>query len=78
MIVAVPEQVTTVASGIGIPEYTTVLTWYRWWCSACRLLSPRARASHADLALRQGDWHLDAAQCHTAGQLALFPAGDAR
>ena len=72
MIVAVPEQETTVASGIGIPEYTTVLTWYRWWCSACRTSSPHVRASHAELALRQGDRHAAAEQCHVVGQLALF------
>lgn len=79
MIVAVPEQVTTVASGIGVPEHTTVLTWYRWWCSACHISAPNAAASHADLALRQGDYHLEVEQCHTAGQLALFAApGGAR
>jgi hypothetical protein len=72
VIVAVPEQQTVVASGIGVPEYTTVLTSYRWWCSACRISAPVARASHADLALRQGGQHLADAQCHTVGQLALF------
>lgn len=78
MILAVPEQHATVASGIGIPEYTTALTWYRWWCSICRLLAD-AVASHAVLALRQGDQHAEAAQCHTTGQLALFTlAGGSR
>lgn len=78
MIVAVPEQYTTVASGIGVPEHAVVLTFYRWWCSACRLLAPAVRASHADLALRQGDHHLAAEQCHVVGQLELFAAGGAR
>lgn len=74
MIVAIPEQKTVIASGIGIPAYTTVLTWWRWWCSICRVLAA-ACASHAELALRQGDRHLETAQCHVVGQLALFPGG---
>jgi hypothetical protein len=78
VIVAVPEQQTVVASGIGIPAYATVLTWYRWWCSSCRVLAPGVTASHAVLALSQGDHHLAAEQCHVSGQLALFPAGGAR
>jgi hypothetical protein len=78
VIVAVPEQHTTTAGGIGIPEYTAVLTWYRWWCSVCRILAPAARASHAELALRQGERHAAAEQCHVVGQLELFTAGDAR
>lgn len=78
MIVAVPEQQTGTFSGIGREPCTSVLTWYRWWCSVCRLLAPDARASHAELALRQGDHHLEVAQCHAEGQLALFPAGGAR
>lgn len=79
MIVAVPEQKAGVFSGIGIPAHASVLTWYRWWCSICRVLAPDARASHADLALSQGDWHAEVAQCHAEGQLALFPlAGGAR
>jgi hypothetical protein len=75
VIVAVPERQTVVASGIGVPPYTTVLTWWRWWCSACRVLAPGVKASHADLALRQGDFHAEQEQCHTAGQLALFALG---
>ena len=71
MILAVPEQLTTVASGIGIPENVTVLTWWRWWCSACRVLAATCW-SHAELALRQGDRHLAAEQCHVVGQLTLF------
>jgi hypothetical protein len=78
VIVAVPEQETVMASGIGIPAYASVLTWYRWWCSVCRVLAPAAKASHADLALRQGEWHAEREQCHTVGQLALFAAGGAR
>lgn len=57
MIVAVPEQETTTASGIGIPEYSTVLTWYRFWCTECRLLAD-VSCSHASGALEQGDHHL--------------------
>jgi hypothetical protein len=75
VIVAVPEQKTVVASGIGTPERTSVLTWYRWWCSVCRVLAPGVKASHAELALRQGDHHAAAEQCHVAGQLALFAVG---
>jgi hypothetical protein len=71
MILAVPQQATTVASGIGIPEYRTVLTTWTWWCTVCRIPAP-ARWSHADLALRQGDHHAAAEQCHTVGQLELF------
>ncbi len=71
MIIAVPEQHTGFSSGIGIPEHTVVTTWYRAWCSVCQV-SADARASHADLALRQGDRHTELAQCHTTGQLALF------
>lgn len=79
MIIAVPEQETVWASGIGIPEHQATLTWYRWWCSVCRVSSRYAKASHADLALRQGDYHLEVAQCHVVGQLALFAlAGGAR
>ncbi len=72
MIIAVPEEVRTVASGYGVPEYRTVLVWYRWWCTVCRVLA-EAAASHAELALRQGDYHLARERCHEAGQLALFP-----
>jgi hypothetical protein len=78
MILAVPEQQTVVASGIGIPAYTSVLTWWRWWCSVCRILAPGVKASHADLALAQGDYHAEREQCHTEGQLALFTVGGAR
>lgn len=78
MILAVPEQRTTVASGLGVPEHTVVLTFYRWWCSMCRLLAPGVQFSHAELALRQGDHHAAAEQCHVVGQLALFAAGGAR
>jgi hypothetical protein len=79
MILAVPEQQTVVASGIGVPAYTTVLTWWRWWCSVCRILAPATKASHAGLALRQGEHHAKQEQCHTEGQLALFAlAGGAR
>lgn len=75
MIVAVPEQHTTQA---GPPERRTVLTWWRWWCSACRLLQPDGQSSHADGALLRGDRHAAAEQCHTVGQLALFAAGGGR
>jgi hypothetical protein len=79
MILAVPEQHTTVASGAGIPERTTVLTWWRWWCSSCRAGSD-GRSSHPDMALRSGDRHADAEQCDVVGQMALFAlvAGGAR
>jgi hypothetical protein len=78
MILAVPQQTRTVASGIGIPEYPTVITCWSWWCTACRIPSG-PRWSHADLALRQGDHHVTAEQCHTVGQLELFAlAGGAR
>lgn len=73
MIIAVPEQHTTVASGIGIPEHTVTLTWYRWWCSVCQTSPTNAAASHAIGALGQGDWHLATMQCHTEGQLSLLP-----
>jgi hypothetical protein len=76
VILAVPEQLATVASGIGIPEHRTVLTWWRWWCSACRITGQRV--SHAGMALDRGDRHTQAEQCHTVGQLALFAAGGAR
>ncbi len=76
MILAVPQQTRTVAAGIGIPEYTTVITWWCWWCSACRI--ERGKSSHPDMALERGDRHAQAEQCHTVGQLALFPAGGAR
>jgi hypothetical protein len=72
VILAIPEQEAVVASGIGIPAYTTVLTWWRWWCSVCRILPPATKASHADLALSQGERHAQREQCHTEGQLALF------
>jgi len=72
VIVAVPEQTTTVASGIGIPEHEIVLTWYRWWCSVCQVSAENARASHAGGALEQAEWHLETVQCHFVGQLALF------
>lgn len=78
MILAVPEQQPVMSRGLGIPERTSVLTWYRWWCSACRLTAD-GRCSHAALALGQGDRHAAAEQCHASGQLALFPlAGGAR
>jgi hypothetical protein len=77
MILAVPEQHTVSASGIGVPAYTTVLTWWRWWCSICRVLAG-TQASHADLALRQGEVHAEREQCHVTGQLALFAMGGAR
>lgn len=70
MILAVPKQHTTVASGIGIPEYRTVLTWWSWWCSICRIAG--GQSSHADMALDRGDRHAETAQCHTVGQLVLF------
>jgi hypothetical protein len=77
VIVAVPRQVTTVAAGIGIPEYRTVITTYRFWCSVCRVTG--GTVSHADMALDRGDRHAAAEQCHTVGQLALFAlAGGAR
>jgi hypothetical protein len=72
VIVAVPEQHTTVFSGIGIPEHEVTLTWYRWWCSVCRIPAT-AYASHASGALEQADWHLATVQCHTDGQLSLLP-----
>jgi hypothetical protein len=71
VILAVPEQQTVHASGIGASGRTSVLTWWRWWCSACRLLAA-GMWSHAELALRQGDRHAEAEQCHVVGQLALF------
>lgn len=83
MIIAVPEEHKTVASGIGVPEYVVVLVWYRWWCSACRLSAP-SYCSHASGALDQARWHLATVQCHVEGQLSLivptpqdwgFPAG---
>lgn len=76
-ILAIPEQHATVATGIGRPEYRTVLTWWRWWCSACRIGG--GRVSHADMALERGDRHVEDEQCHSVGQLALFAiAGGAR
>jgi hypothetical protein len=73
VIIAVPEQHTTVGSGIGIPEHTCVLTWYRWWCSACRVSAVNAWSSHASGALEQAEHHLRTVQCHAEGQLTLFP-----
>jgi hypothetical protein len=70
VILAVPQQTHTVAAGIGIPEYRTVLTWWSWWCSACRISG--GRVSHADMALNRGDRHARAEQCHVVGQLELF------
>jgi hypothetical protein len=78
VIIAVAERRTVVASGIGVPEYASVLTWYRWWCSICQVSAEHARASHPDGALSQGDHHLLAAECHTEGQLPLFPLAGAR
>lgn len=64
MIVAVPEQIAV--------EGASVQTWWRWWCSVCRVLASGARWSHAELALRQGDRHAAVEQCHVVGQLSLF------
>jgi hypothetical protein len=70
VILAVPQQTHTVASGVGIPEYRTVITWWAWWCSVCRIGG--SRVSHAGMALDRGDRHAQAEQCHTVGQLELF------
>lgn len=79
MIVAVPEQHAAVFSGIGIPQHTAVLTWYRWWCSVCRVSAVNAACSHAVGALEQAEHHLAVEQCHVVGQLSLFAhAGGAR
>lgn len=78
MIIAVPLQRTEVFSGIGIPQHTAVVTWYRWWCTSCRVPSGPANAwSHASYALQMGEHHEQRAQCQTLGQLSLFalPAG---
>ena len=75
MIVAAPEQYTVRSSGIGIPEHTSVLTWYRWWCSACRISAVNVKCSHAVGALQQAEHHLRTEQCHVVGQLELFTAG---
>jgi hypothetical protein len=75
VIIAVPEQERVRCAGIGVPEHESVLTWYRWWCSACHVSAVSARASHASGALSQADQHLASEQCHVVGQLALFPAG---
>lgn len=72
MIIAVPEQVTVPASSAGIPEHQVVLTYFRWWCSACRTGSLANKWSHADLTLRMADLHAKREQCHAEGQLALF------
>jgi hypothetical protein len=71
VIVAVPEQRTVLFSGIGIPEHTAVSTWYRWWCSTCRVSAP-SYCSHASLALDQAQWHLETVQCHVEGQMSLI------
>lgn len=73
MILAIPEQEVGTFSGIGIPPYESVPTWWRWWCSVCRVSAQSHSASHAELALSRGDRHAAVAQCHTDGQLALFP-----
>lgn len=72
MIIAIPEQETVRCSGLGVPEHESVLSWYRWWCSECRVLASGARASHASSALSQADRHLAVDQCHVVGQLALI------
>jgi hypothetical protein len=66
VIVAVPEQVT-----IWAGSERDVLTSYRWWCSVCRVSAAGTKASHADLALKQSEWHLAIEQCHAEGQLSL-------
>jgi hypothetical protein len=73
MILAVPEQVATVTSGIGIPEYRTTITTYRFWCTVCRCSG--GKVSHADMALTRSDRHAQLEQCHVEGQLPLFLTG---
>lgn len=72
MIIAVPQQETVRSSGINIPEHESVLTWYRWWCSVCKVTAD-GYCSHPDSALGQGERHMRTAQCHVVGQLSLLP-----
>jgi hypothetical protein len=84
VIIAVPEQEAVEVhpmAGIGpsLEPFADVITWYRWWCSVCRVSPANTRASGPRGALAQGDYHLRTEQCHVVGQLALFAlAGGAR
>jgi hypothetical protein len=60
----------TVASGIGVPEHTVVVVWFRYRCPGCGDVG--LRCSHRVLAEGQGARHEARNQCTVVGQLALF------
>lgn len=72
-IIAVPEQTRVYITAAGQPDRTSVNTMYRPYCTQCRVALDCA-SSHPESALGQGDRHAERTQCHTVGQLALFPA----
>jgi hypothetical protein len=61
------------------PPFKAAVTWYRWYCTDCRVESKPANAwSDPVSALDRGEYHEQVAQCQRVGQLELFAVGGAR
>jgi hypothetical protein len=84
VIIAVPLQETDWVypmGGVGPvkPRYLYTWTWWRWYCTDCRVMSdPANRWSWLTGALDRGEYHEELAQCQRVGQLELFAVGGAR